>query len=280
MGQKDLIIGGIFNYGIQQIKPWVLSINEQMSDAHKVMCISNISEDTKKWLVDQDFELVEMPNLKIPVHVLRFFSIYDYLRKNSSKFRYVVTTDVKDVYFQQNPFEYLESVGISDTGRHKMVASSESIRYKDESWGNENLLQTYGSYVHEIFKHNEIYNVGVLGGVSEYIRDLVFNIFINGINRSISIVDQAVYNVLIQTYPYKDAILFNNQLSGWAVQLGTTGDPSKIQGFRPNLTEQEPIFDYDDELVKTADRKVFYIVHQYDRVPQWRQIIEKRYGHE
>lgn len=277
MEQKDLIIGGVQNYGIAQLKPWVLSVIEHMPDAHRVLCVSNISDETRQWLIDNQFELVELPKLQIPVHVLRFVSIYDYLRKNTEKYRYVVTTDVKDVYFQKNPFEYMEKNKIGQ-GPFKIVASSESIRYKDESWGNENLLQTYGPYIHELFKNNEIYNVGVLGGTVEYIRDLTFNIFSNAINRPISIVDQAVFNVLIQTYPYKDCILFNNQLSGWAVQLGTTADSNKISQFRPFLTEKEPIFDYETNLVKTAENQVFYIVHQYDRVSKWKEIIEKKYS--
>lgn len=277
MEQKDLIIGGVQNYGIAQLKPWVLSVIEHMPDAHRVLCVSNISNETRQWLIDNQFELVELPKLQIPVHVLRFVSIYDYLRKNTEKYRYVVTTDVKDVYFQKNPFEYMEKNKIGQ-GQFKIVASSESIRYKDESWGNENLLQTYGPYIHELFKNNEIYNVGVLGGTVEYIRDLTFNIFSNAINRPIAIVDQAVFNVLIQTYPYKDCILFNNQLSGWAVQLGTTADSNKISQFRPFLTEKEPIFDYETNLVKTAENQVFYIVHQYDRVSKWKEIIEKKYS--
>ena len=36
--KKDLIIGGCTNYGINQLKPWVLSTQEHMPDADKVMC--------------------------------------------------------------------------------------------------------------------------------------------------------------------------------------------------------------------------------------------------
>ena len=50
--------------------------------------------------------------------------------------------------------------------KHDLVFASESMLYKDEPWGNQNLLDTYG-YIHEIFKENEIYNVGVLGGTGE-----------------------------------------------------------------------------------------------------------------
>lgn len=275
---KNLIIGGFTNYNYNQLKPWVESICEVMPDAHKVMCVGNASLETRAILVNKGFELVDMPNANIPVHVLRFFSIYEYLRTNWKKFNLVVTTDVKDVYFQTDPFKWLDYHNIGVKDMHQIVAGSESMLYKDEPWGNDNLMQCYGEHIHNIFKNNEIYNVGTLGGSAEYIKDLVFNIFSNATNRPIPIVDQAVYNVLIQTQPYKDITLFTPQSAGWAVQAGTTVDPSKIDMFRPFLTESEPIFE--DGVVKTSKGKPFCIVHQYDRVPEWKKFVMNKYNQE
>jgi hypothetical protein len=268
---KNLIIGGCTNYGIDQLKPWVISVNETMPDADKVMCVGNASDETRKWLVDNNFKLINMPQMNVPVHVLRFLSIYEYLREHWQEYEYVVTTDVKDVYFQQNPFEMLER-----KIHYKLFAGSEGMLYKDEPWGNDNLMQAYGPYVHDLNKNNKIYNVGTIGGSSEYVKDLVFNIFTNAIHRPIAICDQAVYNVLIQTQPYKDCTFFAEQSDGWACQAGTTVDPSKIASFRPFLTEKEPIFE--DGLVKTCDGVTFSIVHQYDRVPQWKKFVQGKYG--
>ena len=276
MANKNLIIGGCTNYGINQLKPWVLSVCEKMPDADKVMCVGNASDETKAWLVDNGFKLVDMPQANVPVHVLRFLSIYEYLKENHKNYCYVITTDVKDVYFQKNAFEFLEKE-LSKT-QYKLVASSEGMHYKDEPWGNENLMQTYGQYIYNDFKDNEIYNVGVLAGTSEYIKDLVFNIFTNAINRPIPIVDQAVFNVLINTQPYKDVIKFLTHGTGWAVQAGTMVDPSKIEKFRPFLTEKEPVFE--DGVVYTSLGTPFSIVHQYDRVPEWRNYIQKKYNQE
>ena len=272
--EKNLIIGGVQNYGINELKPWVLSIEENIPDAHRVMCFKNISQETQNWLVNKGFELVEMPDAQIPVHVLRFLSIYEYLRENHNKFKYVITTDVKDVYFQKDPFQFLKNTNVGRSST-KIVCGSECLKYKDESWGNDNLMQAYGPYIHSLFKDETIYNVGVLAGTSEYIKDLVFNIFTNGINRPISIVDQAVFNVLINTQPYKDVVFKASMNSSFACQAGTVADPSKINSFRPNLLEQEPV--WNDGVVETYDGRPFYIVHQYDRVPEWENHIYKKY---
>ena len=127
--EKNLIIGGVQNYGINELKPWVLSIEENVPDAHRVMCFKNISQETQNWLVNKGFELVEMPDAQIPVHVLRFLSIYEYLRENHNKFKYVITTDVKDVYFQKDPFQFLKNTNVGRSST-KIVCGSECLKYK------------------------------------------------------------------------------------------------------------------------------------------------------
>jgi hypothetical protein len=210
----------------------------------------------------------------IPIHVLRFLSIYDYLHKNWQKYDYVITTDVKDVYFQTNPFLIFKNPYYQDNSL-KLVIASEGLTYKNEPWGNENLYQTYGQYVYEEFKNNEIFNVGTFGGHSEYVKDMVFNIFTNATNRPIPICDQAVFNVLINTVPYKDIVFYTHD---WACELGTVMDPSKIEKFRPNLLFSEPI--WQDGLVKIPPLagRIFPIVHQYDRVPEIKKFVEKKFG--
>jgi hypothetical protein len=292
MAKKNLIIGGFTGYNYNQLKPWVESICEVMPDAAKVLIVGEASAETKSILINKGFSLFDMAKANIPVHVLRFLSIYDFLRTRWQDYNYVVTTDVKDVYFQTDPFQFLKDRGIGLGGMPNLVAGSESMLYKDEPWGNENLNQSYGPYIFDQFKDNEIYNVGTIGGKSEYVKDMVFNIFTNAVNRPIQICDQAVYNILINTQPYKSQTLFCKQADAWACQAGTTVDPSKIQAFRPFLTEAEPV--WKDGLMRTGlntflDNNIIYgtppgtpfcIVHQYDRVPEWKRFVAQKFKQE
>ena len=138
MASKNLIIGGFTNYGINQLKPWVLSAKEVADEnTDIVLCVGNASQETKDWLLNQGVILNHMgqsPN--IPIHVLRFLSIYDYLHYHWDLYKYVVTTDVKDVIFQTNPFTYLDNYLMKNK---KIIAASEGMYYKDEPWGNDNL---------------------------------------------------------------------------------------------------------------------------------------------
>jgi hypothetical protein len=263
---KNLIIGGFTNYNVNHLKPWVISAKEVAGDNDVVLVYGNATDETLDWLVEQNVVIVPMLQVQnVPIHVLRFLSIHNYLVQHWQHYEYVVTTDVKDVYFQSDPFKFLVD--------RKLVIASEGLKYKDESWGNENLFQAYGQYVYEQFKDNEIFNVGTFGGKSEYVKDMVFHIFTNGINRPIPICDQAVFNVLLNTQPFKDIATKTIQ---WAAELGTIMDPSKIASFRPNLLFAEPV--WEDGLLKDVNGHIFPIVHQYDRVPVLKKFVQEKYG--
>ena len=277
MAQKNLIIGGFTNYGINQLKPWVLSAKEVAGDNDVVLVQGKTTKETLDWLNEQGVITVPMAVAdQVPVHVLRFLSIYEFLRNHWQDYNYVVTTDVKDVYFQSNPFDIFKD-DFYKIHNYKLVVASEGLKYKDEPWGNDNLMQAYGPYIHEQFKDNEIFNVGTFGGHSEYVKDMVFHIFTNGVNRPIPICDQAVFNVLLNTQPFKDIVMYTHD---WACELGTVMDPSKIEQFRPNLTFGEPIWKDGQVKIPPMVMRPFPIVHQYDRVPELKKFVQEKYSQE
>ena len=97
---KNLIIGGFTNYGINELKPWVLSAKEVAPNDDVVLMYGNASQETIDWVKEQGViavPMIQVPN--VPIHVLRFLSIYEFLHQNWEEYEYVVTTDVKDVYF-------------------------------------------------------------------------------------------------------------------------------------------------------------------------------------
>jgi hypothetical protein len=279
---KDLIIGCTTNYDWNKLKYWVNSINKSGFQGEKVMVAFNIDYETIEKLSQAGFQVIlpGKPNEQaqryeyqssLPVHVERFVHIYNYLQSHDT-YRFVITTDVKDVVFQKDPTKFL---GMELPGA-KLMFASESMLYKDEPWGNQNLMETFGPFFHERFKDNIIYNVGVLAGRGEAMRDLCAMIFVMSVNRPIPIVDQSTFNFMISLEPYKSIARYMNSEDGWACQLGTTADPSKIDQFKPFLLEPSPIMK--DGKVTTSTGKDFTIVHQYDRVPEWKKVIEEKYN--
>ena len=280
---KDLIIGCSTNYDWSVLKYWINSINKSGFTGDKVLILMNCPKETVERVVAAGFNVVAFAqdengnlvhNSNLMVHVERFLHIYNYLRQREGEYRYVITTDVKDVVFQSNPARWIWE----NIGDKKLIFASESMKYKDEPWGNQNLLETYGAFFHDIFKENEIYNVGVLAGEADYIRDLCANIFTTAVTGRIPICDQSTFNFMISQHPYKDVALYAKSEDGWACQLGTTVDPNKSAEFGPKLLESSPVIDLATGKIVTTSGNVFPIIHQYDRVPLWKSIIEGTYN--
>ena len=278
---KDLIVGCATNYDWSKLKYWVNSINASGFTGDKFLILMNCDKETVQRVTDADFNIVAFNqdtngNLtyesKMMVHVERFYHIYNILKDN--EYRYVITTDVKDVVFQRNPSKWLEAnlpEGVED-----LVFSSESMKYKDEPWGNQNLLETFGPQIYEDFKNHTIFNVGVLAGHGYAMKDLMMNIFASCMHRPIKICDQSTFNFLISQHPYLSTSMYTRSEDGWACQLGTTADPSKLEQFRPFLLEPSPKMEGDKVL--TSEGIEYIIVHQYDRVPEWKKVIEEKYN--
>jgi len=279
----DCVIGCSTNYDWVKLKYWINSINESGFTGDKVMILMNCDKETVNKVSDAGFDIIGFGqddkgnlvyNSNMMVHVERFYHIYQHLKNKD--YRYVITTDVKDVIFQKNPSEWLEEWLGNDSASDDLVFSSESMKYKDEPWGDQNLRETFGTQIYEDFKDNTIYNVGVLAGRGYAMKDLCMNIFTSCLGRPIKICDQSTFNFLISQHPYLKTSMYAQSEDGWACQLGTTADPSKIEQFRPFLLEPSPKMEGDKVVTSTGIE--YTIVHQYDRVPEWRKVIEEKYN--
>jgi len=271
--KKNLIIGAAHNYEYDAIKFWINSINRSGFDGDKVLILFDGTQELIDAVLAQGFVVKNIPmNKDMAVHVLRFLSIYDHIHVNEHLYDNVITTDVRDVVFQYDPMIWLNKNLIDGK---ELVVSSECLRYKDEPWGNNNLMETYGPFIYERFKNNVIFNVGILAGKAALIKDLCLTIVLNCVNRPVKICDQAVFNITIQNEIYAKQTYFARVADGWAANLGTLADERKMHHFRPNLLELEPIF-VDNEL-RTYNNKKICVVHQYDRTP-WHEKFREIYG--
>jgi hypothetical protein len=274
---KDLIIGAFSNYDYDAVKPWIESINQTDFDGDKVLITINTSEETNQKIRDAGFTVVpKKSDGKMMFHMERFLHLFNYLKDNKWDYRYVVTTDVRDVIFQSNPIEWLEENAIG-FGDKKLVASSEAILIKNETWNRENIFKCFDKTFYEHIKESEVLCVGTLAGTGEAICDLCGMLFQLSINRADWVADQAAYNFLMRMYPYALNTHIARLEDGWAMNAHVTNRESQYAEFGPHLLEERPIFE--DGLVKDAKTKrIFAIVHQYDRVRIWKKFYEEKYG--
>ena len=283
----DLIIGCYTNYNWEQIKYWANSIDRSGFQGDKAMVVFNSDYQTVQQLLDRKFDIYAFNrddanqqftypgNFSIVVQ--RFYHLWQYLENlpASKKYKNVITTDVKDVVFQSDPSKWLEN----NLGSKKILVSSESLTYSNEPWGNNNMALSF-PMMHNWMRNKTIWNCGVLAGNADVIKDLFLNIYLASLGAPAQVPggggpDQAALNILLNMEPYKKITKFANSEEGWACQAGTTADPTKIAGFRANLLEPEPM--WDGEYATTNKGKRHAILHQWDRVPEWKAAIERKY---
>jgi hypothetical protein len=149
----------------------------------------------------------------------------------------VLITDIRDVYFNNNPFDSLPLISI--------LATSEEIIYENEEWNKNHVHYNLGLIGLETLLDKPVYNVGVFGGGYELVKEICADIYLMSVGKY-KVADQTSYNYLIQT-KYKDKTTFTNLTDKLAVHLHVIN---------------AGLVDFD--LNKIKDYK---IIHQYDRIP-------------
>lgn len=168
------------------------------------------------------------------VHNMRFFHIWQIL--NESQYDKVLITDVRDVYFNKDPF--------TDIPHNMLIASSEVVKYENEEWNKRHLFVNLGGIGMDVLMDKEVHNVGVFGGAAHYVKNICRDIYLMSIGKRL-VADQTSFNYLIQT-SYKDDVMFTDLNDNFAVHLDVIS-----KGFVP--------FD-----IRNINN--YAIVHQYDRL--------------
>lgn len=270
---KDLIIGAYTKYNFELLKPWINSIKETGFNGDIVLIAVDPDNHTVEQIEKAGVKVVKARNENnMMIHMLRFLHIYHYLKLNPD-YRYVITTDVRDVIFQKNPSTYLQKVfGSRDFG---IVAQSEAIKIKDESWNRDNIIKNFGQYFYQDVAENEVYNVGVLAGTALHMKDLCFALYQMSSNRPDWVADQAAYNMLLSFLPWDNETVFLRLRDAWALNAHVTNKPDQLDEFGPYLLEKRPYMK--DGVVYNDEGIPFTIVHQYDRVPEWMEYYMQKY---
>lgn len=303
---KDLIIGAVSNYDYDAIKTWFRSIKKSGFDGKTALVVYNMDIKTAERLNSEGLDYIfgfakddqgnltyNKPMNQYNVVVERFVHMWYFLNQIEEDIGYVITTDVKDVVFQSNPSEWLRKNNIEQN----IIVGAENLTIEDEPWNQNNVVQSFGPMIYETIKGNPIFCAGVIAGERQAFADLCLHIYLLCRGSQPYIVggggpDQAALNILVSTEPYfstthyttpNDSFMVHAGTSTAAIKAGVGGigeaylrNPSLLDTFKEN-------FLYDDcqlinDQVCNSKGEPYCIVHQYDRVPQWKPVIEKRYN--
>ena len=257
---KNLLIGAISgNYSPKDLENWVDTSNWENCD--RVLLLYNSSNNgLEEYLKINNIDII-IPNFDFwgndknifyfntgicdfntsydLIHNIRFFHIWNFLQDNV--YDKVLITDVKDIYFNNNPFDLLSSSFIT--------ATSEEIIYKNEEWNKAHIHYNLGIIGLQTLLDKPVYNVGVFGGNYELIKNICADIYLMSVGKY-KVADQTSYNYLIQT-KYKDKTIFTDLKNNLAVHLHVIN--AGLVQFNLNDINQ------------------YSIVHQYDRIPGFKR---------
>lgn len=252
---KNLLIGAISgNYSSKDLENWVNT--SDWENCERVLLYYNPSENgVIEYLKEKNIGVI-IPNFDFwgneksdynydtgkcdlstsydLIHNIRFYHIWNYLENNF--YDKVLITDVKDVYFNRNPF--------NEIPKDMIIASSEEITYESEEWNRNHLHYNLGLIGINKLLNKNVYNVGVFGGGRSLVKSMCEDIYLMSIGKH-KVADQTSFNYLIQT-KYKHSTLFTGLKSYFAVHLHVIN-----AGFVPFNLEDIP---------------KYTVVHQYDRL--------------
>lgn len=287
----DILLGAADTYNSDQLRPWIQSARDSGFDGHIWIIVYRKGPQWDSTLFNQYkvglYEVTrdaynneieyQIQNSPTCVHNLRMYHFWELLtRLDRRDIEHCICTDISDVIFQRNPSEWLRThlYGGKERGG-AFVAGSESIRYAREEWGYTNMIKGYGLLNWELqAKEWQIYNVGTLGGDIEVMMHLCGTIYRMTENRYYPS-DQSSLNMLIRG-AFEDHFTPAFEKMAWAANLGTTDDPTK-QWLWARCNEPRPTITPEGRVLNSEGEE-YFLVHQYNRVPELKKIIEEKYA--
>ena len=199
------------------------------------------------------------PALPHPIHIwnARHFLYYDYLLKHEGEFENILLTDIRDVIFQRDPFDFSlgTALNVAMEDRATLLASTPSNR----EW----IERGYGAAMLAEVGHFPVSCAGTILGrasvIQVYLRNLLTEV--GQLKDALNCADQAAHNVMLHQDRLGPVRRHYNE-DGPILTVGTL--------------EQNSRFSFDEEgYVLNQAGKRPHIVHQYDRHPQLAARMER-----
>ena len=252
---------------VEKIKLWKNSFRKY-SDGEIFLLCANSTED----------ELAICKNIGInavPVSVENTWYInHDRLKHNvdflkNSDIDLFIVTDVFDVAFQGNPFDKLDLIN------YDVFVSGEGVRVDEEPWNSDNINKIFPESFN-ICKPMEIINSGIIAGKRVALIELfdrMHKLCEDGSNAH-NIKDQAALIVMIAKNEISRLKVFNLD-DGWAMHCAVSGPTQFFEswGFKHKIKYGIPAM-IDGYVVNKFGKK-YDMVHQFNRVPEWYEIIKR-----
>jgi len=197
----------------------------------------------------------------------RLSCVRDYLA--NTDIDYLLVTDVFDVAFQSDPFAKL------NFNDYDIAVSGEGVNIDNEPWNHDNIKRLFPNHINKCAP-NEVVCSGVIAGKREALiklYDKMFNLCESSTN-SHNIQDQAALIVILYADNIDIKIKIFNLDEGWTMHCAVAGPTEFFERWNFKNTIKYGIPVMYNGVVCTSTLQPFDIVHQFNRTPQWHNIIK------
>jgi hypothetical protein len=277
----DLVLAVMKSVNWHDVDCFIISLRRTGYTGRVVFFVENITEEARTKLKEFGVELVDFttPAAALSVHfqTARYIPGAAFLQEHYQEFRYVMWTDVWDVVFQSNPFEWIEA-NIKDK---KIIAAKEGWFIKNQAINDIWIRKLVNDEEYNRLREEEVLCAGTIFGVSSSMKDLISAIA----NQVLTVdgmmgLDQGMVNVFLRREPFKGITWVPDPSAGFICTCGPFLAPSDPQAW----TIAPPVFDRATGLVYTENGTLFSVVHQYNRHNgpldpdgAWTGILQSRY---
>ena len=255
----------------QKIKVWSESFRKH-SDGEIILIAANATKEDLDTLNELNIKYFEVKvedtyyiNHKRLIHTKNFLETCD-----ADLF---LITDVFDVLFQADPFTKM------DTENYDLFFTAEGILVREEPWNGDVIHKVFGDEINTC-REQEILCSGVIGGKKDALIKLYDGMYQkceSGTDKH-NIKDQAALILMIANNQIENyQILTLND--GWAMHCATSGPTEFFEawGMKNVIKNRYNVPTMIDNKICTSDGRMFDIVHQFNRVPEWKEILTKEY---
>jgi hypothetical protein len=251
-----------------KVKIWANSFKKYSDGDVVLLCANASAEDLQ---VCNEHNIIAVP-VTIEdtwyINHKRLEHTAEYLK--TALYDVVIVSDVFDVLFQRDPYEQLDLVNFD------IFVSGEGVKISQEPWNADNINKIFPEEYLRC-KEVEVINSGVIAGKPAALVQLyekLFQLCEKGSNDH-NIKDQAALIVMIANNSIERIKIFNLD-DAWAMHCAVAGPTQFFQnwGFKDNIKYGIPKM-LNEAIVNKDDVK-YSIVHQFNRVPFWKEILERK----
>lgn len=255
------------NFG--KIKIWANSFRKYSSGDVILLCANS---------TDADMQMCKNIGIHpVPVTVADTWHINHDRLKHTEQFLsrsdidLFVVSDVFDVIFQDDPIKKL------NLDAYDIFVSGEGVTVNQEPWNADNISKIFPDH-RKICGEQEVINSGVIVGKRASLIKLLNSMYqlCEAGSDAHNIKDQAALIVLVATNQIERLKIFNLD-DGWAMHCAVAGPTQFFDAwnFRKAIRYGIPYMSGGYVVNKYAQK--YDIVHQFNRVPEWKSILESQY---